>query len=204
MDIDFAGLPSSEIYQCMTQTLIPRPVAWVLSENAAGDYNLAPYSYFTIVSGTPPLVMISVNAKSDGAYKDTRVNIEARGHFVINLAHQQLAKAMNETARGRPYGDSEVSRGALSTTPFSGFVLPRLTQCRVAYACRLYELKEIGPHRQGLIFGEVERVHIADGAIVGNTDGRLKVDASRLDPIARLGGEEYSSLGEIMTIPRPS
>lgn len=203
MDIDFAGLTGADIYHCMTQTLIPRPVAWVLSENAAGDYNLAPFSYFTAVSGSPPLIMISVGPKPDGTFKDTRMNIEARGHFVINLAHRELAGAMNETARSLPYGESELDAGGLGLAPFEGFFLPRLSRSRVAMACRLYELKEIGPHRQALIFGEVERLHVDDNAIERTTDGRLKISAAVLDPVARLGADEYGTLGEVLTIPRP-
>tara|TARA_R100000322_G_scaffold170110_1_gene144255 strand:- start:3387 stop:4004 length:618 start_codon:yes stop_codon:yes gene_type:complete len=204
MDIDFKSLPPSDVYHCLTQTLIPRPVAWVLTENPAGDYNLAPFSYFTAVSSDPPLVMISVGKKPDGSFKDTRVNIEARGHFVIHQAHSGLAAPMTETARALEHGDSELDRIELTTTPFAGFSLPRLVQCRVAMACRLFELKEVGTNRQALIFGEVQHLYVDDKALIEDKKGRLKVDAAMLDPVGRLGANEYSKMGEVLTIPRPS
>ena len=78
MDIDLAALGPAQVYGLMTQTLIPRPIAWVLSENSDGGLNLAPFSYFNAVCSSPPLVMISVGKKPDGSFKDTRVNIEGR------------------------------------------------------------------------------------------------------------------------------
>ena len=48
------------------------------------------------------------------------------------------------------------------------------------------------------VFGEVVGVHIADEAIV---DGR--VDALRLDPIARLGHDEYTRVVEVFAMTRP-
>lgn len=203
MIIDFADLSHSRIYHCMTQALIPRPVAWVLSENAAGDFNLAPFSYFTAVSSAPPLIMISVGQTPDGNFKDTRVNIEARGHFVVHLAHRELAHEMTETSRSLPYGDSELDNIGLTTTAFEGFSLPRLAQCRVAMACRIYELKEVGPNRQALIFGEVQCLFVDDAAVSMDEKNRVKLDAGVLDPVGRLGANEYTTFGEVLTIPRP-
>lgn len=203
MNIDFRGMPSSQIYQCMTQTLIPRPVAWVLTENPAGDYNLAPFSYFTAVSSEPPLIMLSIGKKRDGTLKDTRVNIEARGHFVIHQAHSGLAHSVTETARTLEHGESELGEVNLDLVTFEGFELPRLAQCRVAMACRIYDLQEIGPNHQALILGEVQSVYIDDATLCEDATGRLKVDAAALDPLGRLGADEYSTLGEVISVPRP-
>lgn len=203
MVIDFSSLSNNQIYHCMTQTLIPRPVAWVMTENPVGDFNLAPYSYFTAVCASPPLIMISVGLKPDGDFKDTRINIAAREHFVVHLAHRELAQEMTETSRSLSFGDSELAGVGLSTTEFDGFVLPRLAQCRVAMGCRLYEVQEIGPNRQAMIFGEVERLYVDDEAVTTDGASRFKVDASKLDPVGRLGANEYTAFGDILTIPRP-
>ena len=203
MIIDFAELASPDIYQCLTQTIIPRPVAWVLSENPGGDYNLAPFSFFTAITSNPPLIMISVGRKPEGEFKDTRVNIEARGHFVVHIAHRELAAEMTETSRTLPLGVSELDNVNLKTTAFEGFTLPRLADCRVALACTLYEIQEIGPGPQSLIFGQVQKLHVADAAVTRDSKGRFKVDARAIDPIGRLGASEYTSFGELITIPRP-
>ena len=51
---------ASQRYYLMSQTLVPRPVAWVLSENDTGNYNLAPFSYFNAICSAPPLIMLSI------------------------------------------------------------------------------------------------------------------------------------------------
>jgi flavin reductase (DIM6/NTAB) family NADH-FMN oxidoreductase RutF len=147
MYFDFAEFSPNQAYFTMTQTLVPRPIAWVLTENAAGDYNLAPFSYFNAVCSDPPLVMLSIGRKPDGSPKDTRVNIEQRGHFVAHIAHREQAKPMTESSATLDYGDSELARLGLDTVPFQGFGLPRLADCRVAFACERYEIREIGNAR---------------------------------------------------------
>jgi flavin reductase (DIM6/NTAB) family NADH-FMN oxidoreductase RutF len=204
MFIDFATLSTNQVYHLMTQTLIPRPVAWVLSENRDQSYNVAPFSYFTAVSSNPPLIMISVGKKPDGSFKDTRVNIEERQRFVIHICHRELAGAMTETSRTLPYGDSELTRAGLDIQPFGDFPLPRLKECRVAYACSLHQIMEIGATPQTLIFGQVEGLYVDDQIVSEAESGRLTVHADRVDPVGRLGADEYASFGEILRIPRPT
>lgn len=203
MIIDFETLSAAEIYHAMTQTVIPRPVAWILSENEAGNFNLAPFSFFTALGSAPPLMMVSVGKKPDGQFKDTRANIEARKHFTIHIAHRELAAAMTETSRALPLGESELDRVNLTLVDFDGFSLPRLADCRVAFACELYQIQEIGDQPQSLIFGKIMRLYVADDVAYVDSDGRFKVDAARVDPIGRLGGSEYVSFGERLVIPRP-
>ena len=143
MYFDLAELSPNQAYFTMTQTIVPRPVAWVLSENTSGDFNLAPFSYFNAVCSDPPLVMLSIGRKPDGSPKDTRVNIEQRGHFVIHIAHREQAKPMTESSATLDYGDSEVARLGLQTVPFQGFTLPRLTGCRIFEVARPYQTEQL-------------------------------------------------------------
>jgi flavin reductase (DIM6/NTAB) family NADH-FMN oxidoreductase RutF len=203
MYIELEDLSRNQIYMTMTQTIIPRPVAWVLSDNGNGGYNLAPYSYFNAVCSEPPLIFISAGKKPDGSHKDTRVNIEQRHHFVVHIAHRELAEPMTETSRTLPHGESELDHIGLGLTEFEGFSLPRLADCRVALACELYEIQEIGPVPQSLVFGKVRSIYVDDDVVGTDDKGRLKVYADKVDPIGRLGASEYVTFGEILSIPRP-
>ena len=204
MYFDLAELSPNQAYFTMTQTIVPRPVAWVLSENASGDFNLAPFSYFNAVCSDPPLVMLSIGRKPDGSPKDTRVNIEQRGHFVIHIAHREQAQPMTESSATLDYGDSEVARLGLQTVPFQGFTLPRLKDCRVAFACERYEIREIGNAKQTLLLGLVRAIYVDDAAVTTDAKGRTKIDATRIDPLGRLGGGEYSTMEGIVNVPRPA
>lgn len=200
MLIDFATLSPNRIYFTMIQTLIPRPVAWVLSDNGDNSLNLAPFSYFNGVCSDPPLIMLSIGKKPDGEIKDTRRNILERHRFVVHIAHRELAEQVTRSSASLPHGDSELARSALGTEPFGDFPLPRLSECRVAYACELHDHHEVGP--QAVIYGRVRQVYISD-EIASEHNGRLQVDAQALDPIARLGGDDYALMGERITVPRP-
>ena len=203
MLLDLTTLSPNRVYFTLIQTLIPRPVAWVLSDNGDGGCNLAPFSYFNAVCSDPPLMMLSIGKKADASLKDTRRNIVERGHFVIHIAHRELLPALNASAAELPAGRSELAVGGLATAAFGDFPLPRLADCRVAYGCRLSQLIELGPLPQALILGQVEQVYIDDAVVELGEAGRFKVDAHRLDPVSRLGGDEYGLLGDIVTLPRP-
>jgi flavin reductase (DIM6/NTAB) family NADH-FMN oxidoreductase RutF len=203
MDINLAGRSASEVYAHVVQLIVPRPIAWVLSDHEDGRFNLAPYSYFNAISGDPPLIMLSIGKKPDGKHKDTRVNIERRRDFVIHIPHRELLDAVNESSATLPASISEVEQLGMKVIPFAGSRLPRLEICRVALACVCYDIIEIGAAQQAVIFGRLDSIYIDDGLISLAPGGRIKVDAAKLNPLARLGANEYAALGEIIPRKRP-
>lgn len=202
MDINFSELSATRIYHTMTQALIPRPVAWVLSENDGGNFNLAPFSYFNAISSDPPLIMLSVGKKPDGELKDTRANIIARKHFVVHIAHREMVEQVTQSSASFASGVSEVEELGLSLVSFAGSILPRLAGCRLAMACELYRVEDITAS-QALILAEVKSIYVDDTAIVKDENGRIKIQAQAIDPISRLGGNEYGLLGDVVSITRP-
>lgn len=199
MYLDLQTLSRGDIYRAMIQTIIPRPVAWVLSENETGNYNLAPFSYFNAVASDPPLVMLSMGKKPTGAEKDTRRNIRERSRFVIHIPHREQAAAVTASAAVLGHGESEVERLGLELVPFEGSPLPRLAACRIAMACERYQIIDIGAVPQAVVLGEVKGIYIDDAVL--DADGRVLAD--QVDPLARLGGDDYGVLGEVITIARP-
>lgn len=186
----------------MIQTLVPRPIAWVLSENANSSYNLAPFSYFAGVSSDPPLLMLSIGEKPGGEPKDTRVNIIEREHFVVHIAHGEQADQLNESSRVLAAGESEITAADIELAKFTGVSLPRLAGCRVAFACKRYRVEAI-TDSQTMILGLVTHVYIDDAIAQYDDKQRLSVDVNGLNPLARLGGDEYALLGKTFSIPRP-
>lgn len=203
MLIDFNELSADAAYFSIIQTLVPRPIAWVLSENNNGSFNLAPFSYFTAVSSNPPLLMISVGKKPDGSDKDTRVNIEQRKSFVIHIPHFEQLESMNASSAAYAAEDSELDKLNLETVAMPGFKLPRLKDSHIAFFCECYEIHEIGETPQSMILGKVTSLYIDDAVTVKDPKGRIKVDTQKLQPIARLGASEYMRTGEVIKLPRP-
>jgi flavin reductase (DIM6/NTAB) family NADH-FMN oxidoreductase RutF len=205
MLINPSELPTPQVYFTLTQTVIPRPIAWVLSENESGNFNLAPFSYFNAVSSDPPLVMFSVGLQPDGStQKDTLQNILARPGFVINIAGCDQLDVLNQTSATLPRGESEVDAVGIELTTHEGFDLPAVAGSRIAFQCELYHHQEIGNRRQALVFGEITRIHIDDDCAEITEQGRLKVHADRIRPLSRLGASEYADFGEIMVRKRPA
>lgn len=202
MNIDLSTIPPSQVYQLMTQTVVPRPIAWALTESENNTFNLAPFSYFTAVSSQPPLLMLSVGKKSTGEIKDTTRNLLETGKVVIHIGSVGTEKVMTKTAASLDYGQSEVDINNIALKEFSGFALPRIASCPVAFGCTLFQTNEIGDTPQSLLFVEIEKIYI-DDSVVSEIDERLKIDALKLDPLARLGGNEFVTLDKIISVVRP-
>lgn len=202
MDIDFAEYSESEIYFLMTQSVIPRPVAWVLTQNTTGNYNLAPFSYFTAVTSNPPLLMFSVGCKADGSQKDTSVNFLREKRCVIHIASEQQLAVLNQTAANLPYAQSEIEANNLPLIPWPQAGLPRVTDAPLAMACELYRHDVIGNDGQNVFYAEVKALHVADDCIK-TLNNRLLIDSAAIAPIARLGAGEYASLGQRHFLKRP-
>lgn len=203
MNLNFADLSANQRYHLMTQTIIPRPIAWALTDSNNGSFNLAPFSYFTAVSSAPPILMLSVGKKPNGDSKDTLVNIINTKKMVIHIASEQHASLVTQTAQTLAHGESELTNLGIETTEFTGFSLPRLAQCDIAYGCELYEIKELGDVPQSLIFVEVKQLYINDSVADLDDKQRIKVHTERVQPLARLGGGEYASTTAPFTMARP-
>ncbi len=203
MDIKLSELSAGQIYATMTQALVPRPIAWVLSENDNATYNLAPFSYFTAVSSKPPLIMLSLGKKPDGSPKDTCANIQARREFVVHIPHLEMMSQVNDSSATHPAGFSEVDALGLELVDLEGSRLPRLAECRLAMACELYQIQELGEVPQALIFGRVNSIYVDDAIAGQDAKGRYKIHADRLDPLARLGAGEYQGSGQVIPLGRP-
>ncbi|WP_299179898.1 flavin reductase family protein [uncultured Neptuniibacter sp.] len=205
MILEMSEMSKLQAYHTLTQVVVPRPVAWVLSENGTGDYNLAPFSFFSVVCSDPPVIMISVGAaKPDGSEKDTYRNIIGQEKFVIHIAGSDLANEVTQSSASLPHGQSEIAHCGLELVEVEGFALPRVKGPKIALACSLYQHQEVGNSNQHLIFGEIEKVWVDESAVTEDEKGRMKIDAASVDPLGRLGGTEYQTFGEVISIPRPA
>jgi flavin reductase (DIM6/NTAB) family NADH-FMN oxidoreductase RutF len=208
MNISLEGMSSSAIYHLMTQTVLPRPIAWVLSENdkdklpSSDDYNLAPFSYFNAVCSDPPLCMLSVGKNAGGASKDTAANLTLGKYCVINIPNAEQAALVTASAATLEYGNSEIDINDIALKEQSDWPLPFVANCGAAFLCRVHSTQTVGNAPQQLIFVEIVDIYIDDAA-VSEVKGRLQVDAQVLNPLARLGANQYANLGDVFTLARP-
>lgn len=199
MYIDLSTLKPNHVYGLMTQVLIPRPIAWVLSQNEDGGWNLAPFSFFTGISSKPPLLMLSIGKRPEGGEKDTLVNIERRDRFVVHLPTVAQMAEVEASSEPLPAGVSEVEKLALAVTDLPGFDLPRLTASPLALACRRHQLIRLEGVAQVLVIGRIEAIHVDDALVEQTENGRIMIPAMKIDPLCRLGSTEYARLGATLS-----
>ena len=202
MQVNLSDLSPNQVYHTLIQTIIPRPVAWTLTDNGDGSFNFAPFSYFNGVSSNPPMIMLSIGKKPDGSRKDTWVNIDERNDFIVHIAHRGLAPAVTATAATLPHGESELVKNNLKTVPLEGSRLPRVEGPRIAFVCEKEQIIEVGNTPQGLVLGLVKSIYLDDD-VASMDQGRLSVDPKKVDPIGRIGGNDYALFGETITVARP-
>lgn len=204
MQIKLSELPTPQVYFTMTQAVLPRPIAWLLTENDDAGFNLAPFSYFNAVCSDPPLVMVSIGKQDDGSDKDSIRNIRARSEFVIHIASCDQLPALNQSSATLPPGESEVEASNLELTRVDGFHMPRLSDCKIAYFCETHDIQMIGSNKQQtLLFAEVREIYVSDDCVEINEQGRLKIHADKVQPLSRLGASQYASFGEVLSAQRP-
>lgn len=195
MILDPLTMPTPEIYRLLISAIIPRPIAFVSTMSASGAPNLAPFSYFNAISSEPPLVGIAINDRA-GDLKDTLRNIRETREFVVNLVSESLLDAMVVTAGEWPRDVNEFEAAQLTPAPSERVMPPYVAESPLQLECRLY--REIPLGSSFLVVGEVVFARVADEVL---TDGR--VDAAKLKPVGRLGGELYAPLGPLLKRPRP-
>lgn len=204
MLINLSELTVPNIYFTMTQTVLPRPIAWILSENEDSSLNLAPFSYFNAVCSDPPLVMVSIGLQDDGSRKDTLRNVMERPELVIHIASSEQLPELNLSSATLPPGVSEVEAGQLALTKVENRRLPRLTDCKVAFLCHVHKIDRIGTYdQQHLVFAEIESVYVSDDCISCDAQDRLIILADQIRPLSRLGANSYASFGEVLYAKRP-
>ena len=200
MQFDFAALPGRDCYKLLVSTVVPRPIAWVVTQSAAGLVNAAPYSFFNAISGDPPLLMVSIEGRGDGQRKDTAVNIRQSGQFVVNLVSDRTGPAMVVTAIDFDPLVSEVTEAGLAVAPSVRIAPPRLVDSPVAFECEHYQTVEL-PGDRDLVLGRVVMMHVADEAVLDAS--RCYIDTPRLELVGRMhGGGWYARTTDLVEIPR--
>ena len=191
LELDPGDWDPVQVYFLLTGLIIPRPIAWVSTLDADGHRNLAPHSFFNMVSSTPPHVVFSSIGE-----KDTLRNVRATGEFTCSIVTVDLVERMNFTSTNFPPDEDEFSWSGLTPQPSVGVAPPRVAEAKAHLECRFVE--EVVAGNGHLVIGEVVHVHV-DGSVWA--DGR--VDPAKLDPVARLAGSGYARLGDMVKLVRP-
>ena len=190
VDFDPEAMDRGSFYRLLTAVVVPRPIAWVSTTSAGGTDNLAPHSFFTIACVTPPVVQFTSVGR-----KDSLRNIEDTGHFVVNVAPEPLFEQINATATDFPRGISEFDAVGLAREASLRVKPPRVAASPVALECELHSTVRLGDST--VVFGRVVHAVVSEEVM---EDGHPEV--TKLAPLARLGKDEWVTLGGVREISR--
>ncbi|QFT22143.1 Flavin reductase like domain protein [Pseudomonas sp. THAF187a] len=201
MQLDFSALSPLDAYRWLASSVTPRPIAWVSSRSPEGVANLAPFSFFQVISDNPPTLLVNVNTRDDGSLKDTLRNAQASGELAIQLVSFAQAEAMNASAAVLPHEISEFEHYAIASVPCERIDVPRVVGAPVTFECRVAQIQPYPAQRPNshLIFAEVLLAHIDDALLT--EQGRL--DPLQLDLVGRLGGSAYCRTRDVFNMQRP-
>lgn len=200
MRFDLEEVGTQNAYKLLAATVMPRPIAWVVSQDRDGGVNAAPYSFFNVMGSAPPTVAIGLLADPERGFKDTARNILDTGEFVVNLVPERLVEAMNVTAVDAPRGVDELALAELATTPSSVVKPPRISESPVSFECVSLSSVVTGP-AQVVVIGRVLVVHVADEYVLDR--GRAHIDTPKLDLVARSCGSDYVRSRDTFSLARP-
>jgi flavin reductase (DIM6/NTAB) family NADH-FMN oxidoreductase RutF len=199
--IDPVQLEYDDIYKLMIGMIVPRPIAFVSTVDAAGQRNLAPFSYFTACGSNPPFVCFTTSVRSGPRpYKDTLRNVETTGEFVVNVVSEEFAAQMNIASAEVPPEVDEFALSGLTPIPSDLVKPPRVAESKVHMECRLHQTLHLS-HKPGggvLVIGQVLRFHVLESLLDG-----IKIDPGKLNAIGRMGGPTYVRTHDRFNLERP-
>ena len=200
MLFDFTALSAQERYKLLVSTIVPRPIAWVVTQDLGGVLNAAPYSFFNTFANDPPVVVIGIGGRRAGDVKDTGGNIRATGQFVVNLVAEENAPAMNVTAIDFGPEVDELREAGLHTVASTKVAPPRIAESPVAFECERLMALELNNDRT-LVIGRVLAMHVRDDAVLD--PARCYIDTPKLNLVGRMhGGGTYARTTDTFDMPR--
>jgi flavin reductase (DIM6/NTAB) family NADH-FMN oxidoreductase RutF len=197
VQFDFRKMGPPERYKLLLATVLPRPIAWITTQDASGAVNAAPFSFFNVFGNDPATVGVGIGSKAPGEPKDTRANIRTNEQFVVNLVPFSLAKEMRVTSIAFPKGVEEPKEAELTLARSECVSVPRIAQAPVSMECTF--MQEIALGSFGLVLGKILMVHVRDEAVIEAE--RQYVDAIQLDLIGRMEGAWYTRTSERFEMP---
>lgn len=197
MLISLPTLGEVATYHLLCQSILPRPIAWVLTADpSTGRRNLAPFSFFAPLASDPPLLGFSIGNRLGGREKDTAANAAVGAPVVVHIPARSQRAAVQASAAPLPRHVSELDAPDVDDELDEawGFPLPRLASAPVAFGSRVTQRIDLVERAdaQILVLAQVEVAWVRDAAVSTDQRGRTVIDPQVVDPLSRLGAGRFA------------
>jgi len=196
--IDCDSAEARDVYKLLISIVAPRPIGWISTVSENGVSNLAPFSFFNMMSMNPAVFAFSASLFSDLSKKDSLRNIEKTKCFVHNLVTEDLLLPMHRSAEELEYNQSEFAHVGLTPIPSHKISAPRVKEAKVNVECELLQIVSLGEKAGNgqVVFGKVLAIHINDESILSSSGD---AEAEKIEYVSRLGRNNYLLGGRIQT-----
>ncbi len=195
MLVDYENKELTQRYQLMAQTIIPRPIAWIVTQDEQGLLNIAPFSYFMGLSSEPATMIVSIAHKSDGSQKDTLKNIRQMKKCTICMVDEAHLEAMHFSSKELASHESEATVFDIETKKLVDGFPPMVSGVPSAFFCEFYQEIELKGSQNVPLIVEIKAQFI-DDTIISDKEN-ITLDYA---PLARVG-KSYALLGKNITPP---
>ncbi len=196
-------LSPKENYKFLSGAIIPRPIAFVVTQSSDGIVNAAPFSFFSVVSSDPAIVSLAVQRRN-GEMKDTARNAIRSGELMIHIVSEDFVRDVNETAASLPPDESELMLTNLHLAYDENFNVPKIEEAKIKLAGEVWQVlpvqNDAGATTADLILVRI-REYDMDESVLNAEKGYLLAD--KIKPVSRLAGSDYAKLGERFQLNRP-
>lgn len=193
---DLAEAESRDRYKLLSGLVVPRPIGWIGTRRPDGTYNLAPFSFFNLVSSNPPVVLFSGGNHSDRPKDTTELAVET-GEFSVNIVSESVVEAMAVTSGSYSADDDEFEIAGLTAEPGTKTGAPLVAESPANLECTVRQTIELG-ERTRLIIGDVVAIHVDEEVLDGT---RINNDVLRA--VGRMAGATYIDTRARFEVPRP-
>jgi flavin reductase (DIM6/NTAB) family NADH-FMN oxidoreductase RutF len=187
---------SRDRYKLLTGLVVPRPIGWIGTRRVGGTNNLAPFSFFNVVSTDPPVVLFSAGSHQDRR-KDSATLAEERGEFTVNIVSEAVVQAMSVTSGSFAADDDEFAIANLTAEHGQRVDAPIVAESPANLECTVRQVIELG-ERTKLILGDVVAIHVEEDVLDGT-----RVDNEVLRAVGRMAGATYINTRDRFDIERP-
>jgi len=195
MLINYKDKELTQRYQLMAQTIIPRPIAWVVTQNSDGIVNIAPFSYFMGLSSEPATMIVSIGHKSDGSQKDTLKNLRETKKCTICMVDETHLEAMHLSSKELNEALSEADEFNINTQNIVENFPPMVEGVPSAFFCEFYQEIDLKNSKTIPLIVEIKEQYISDDILKDKENITLDYE-----PVARVG-KSYALLGKKITPP---
>ncbi|WP_258103300.1 flavin reductase family protein [Marinoscillum sp. MHG1-6] len=186
---DISSLNNTQIEAILKSTVAPRPIALVSTVNKDGKVNLSPFSYFSFVSTTPPVLVFSPTLKEGGLEKNTLENLREVPELVINMVNYEIADKMYLTSGEYDKGVDEFVKAELTPEASSVVTPPSVLESPVSFECKVDQIISLGDQEGAgnLVLARILKINISESAMEPSD----LPNSSKLDLVGRLGDDYY-------------